>query len=244
MVNEGLRVPRALCVTTEAYNEYVNRTGIRGRILLELERKSFEEMRWEEVWDVALRIRHLFMNTEMPDIIGGELGDAVESSFSATPVSVRSSAPGEDTVKTSFAGLHESYVNLEGKKRILDHIRLVWASLWSDRALLYRRELGLDLEKSAMAVVVQEMVFGEKSGIVFGKSPVDDSQAVIECVYGLNQGLVDGTIEPDRWVLDRRTGEILSYESVRKEYSLVAAPEGTRVKELPSALSSKAPLSP
>jgi len=73
-------------------------------------------------------------------------------------------SPGEDAAKTSFAGLHESFVNIRGLESILEHIRLVWASLWSDRALLYRQELGLDVEKSTMAVVVQEMVFGERSG--------------------------------------------------------------------------------
>jgi pyruvate,water dikinase len=242
MAQEGLVVPKAVCITTEAYNEYVDLTGIRGQILLELQRKSFDDMRWEEVWDVSLRIRHLFMNTDIPNTIKGELEDGLEAIASTSPVSVRSSAPGEDSVKTSFAGLHESYVNLKGRDRILEHIRLVWASLWSDRALLYRRELGLDLDRSAMAVVVQEMVFGDRSGIVFGKSPVDDSQAVIESVYGLNQGLVDGTIEPDRWELDRSTGEIISHLPVVRERSLEPAPEGTRVREISSALRSKAPL--
>jgi pyruvate,water dikinase len=133
---------------------------------------------------------------------------------------VRSSAPGEDSSKTSFAGLHESYVNISGEEAILDNIRLVWASLWSDRALLYRQELGLDVEKSAMA----------RSGVVFGKSPVEESQAVVEAVYGLNQGLVDGTVEPDRWILNRKTGGIISHTPAIREKALSAAPEGVRVE--------------
>ena len=113
---------------------------------------------------------------------------------------------------------------------ILEHIRLVWASLWSDRALLYRQELGLDVEKSTMAVVVQEMVFGERSGVVFGMSPAHEEQSAVEAVYGLNQGLVDGTVEPDRWILDRASGQILSHHPPRREKILVPGPQGVRLR--------------
>nr|WP_240761807.1 PEP/pyruvate-binding domain-containing protein [Nitrosococcus wardiae] len=74
---------------------------------------------------------------------------------------------------------------MQGTASILEHIRLVWASLWSDRALLYRRELGLDIASSAMAVVVQEIVAGDCSGVIFSQNPRDSSQSVIEAVYGL-----------------------------------------------------------
>ena len=83
--------------------------------------------------------------------------------------------------------MHESYVNIRGTKSILEHIRLVWASLWSDAAILYRRELGLDIETSRMAVIVQEFVAGDSSGVVFGMSPSDSSQALVEAVHGLKR---------------------------------------------------------
>jgi pyruvate,water dikinase len=167
---------------------------------------------------------------------------AIQSKFSGKVVSVRSSAPGEDASKTSFAGLHESYVNISGVDAILDHIRLVWASLWSDRALLYRQELGMDVEKSVMAVVVQEMVQGERSGVVFGKSPMDESHAVIEAVYGLNQGLVDGTVEPDRWILHRKTGGIISHHPVLREKALRPVPGGVLLQSLSAGLKRRPPL--
>jgi len=94
---------------------------------------------------------------------------------------------------------------------ILKHIRLVWASLWSDAALLYRQEIGLNVEKSTMAVVIQEIVAGDRSGVVFTRNPNDENQGVIESVYGLNQGLVDGTVEPDRWIIDRSRNTIVSH---------------------------------
>ncbi|MBN1103320.1 MAG: hypothetical protein JXL84_07905, partial [Deltaproteobacteria bacterium] len=149
---------------------------------------------------------------------------------------------GEDAAKTSFAGLHESFVNIRGLESVLEHIRLVWASLWSDRALLYRQELGLDVEKSTMAVVVQEMVFGERSGVVFGMSPVQEKQSAVEAVYELNQGLVDGTVEPDRWILDRASGQILSHRPARREKILVPGPKGVRLETLTRKLRARAPL--
>ncbi len=242
MVKRGLRVPEAVCVTTQAYREYVKSTGLGNQIVMELYRKPFEEMRWEEIWDTSLRIRNFFSRTPIPPGLRDALMPAIRSKFSGKVVSVRSSAPGEDTSKTSFAGLHESYVNISGEEAIYDHIRLVWASLWSDRALLYRQELGLDVENSLMAVVVQEMVQGERSGVVFGKSPMDASQAVVEAVYGLNQGLVDGTVEPDRWILNRKTGMIMSHHATLREKALRPAPGGVRLQPLSAGLKNRPPL--
>jgi pyruvate,water dikinase len=242
MAGQSMTVPTAICVTTDAYHEYVRSTGLGSKIGMALYRKDFKDMRWEEVWDTALRIRNMFLKTAIPSRLKSMLAAPVEAAFTGKAVSVRSSAPGEDSSKTSFAGLHESYVNLRGTEAILEYIRLVWASLWSDRALLYRRELDLDVEKSSMAVVVQEMISGERSGVVFGRNPVDESQAVIEAVYGLNQGLVDGTVEPDRWILSRGNGQILSHRPALREKVLRPSRSGTHLEELAPGLRGKEPL--
>jgi len=244
MARGGLRVPPALCIPPEAYLEFVTTTGIRETILLELGRKSFEDMRWEEIWDTSLRIRNAFLQAPLPEGLRKRLIPPLEAMFSGKAVAVRSSAPGEDSARTSFAGLHESYIHIRGTDSILEHIRLVWASLWSDRALLYRKELGLDVEKSAMAVVVQEMVSGERSGVAFGRNPLDPSQAVIEAVYGLNQAMVDGTVEPDRWFLRRDTGEVISHRAAKREKTLIYAQGGVRLEPLTPELRARAPLEP
>ncbi len=242
MARDRMNVPDAACITAEVYTDYVTSTGLRERILLELGRKNFEEMRWEEMWDASLRIRNMFLNTPIPRRLSAILRDAIEGRFKGKAVVIRSSAPGEDSARTSFAGLHESYVNVTGTDSIMEHIRLVWASLWSDAALLYRQELGLSFEKSTMAVLVQEIVVGGESGVAFGQNPNDESQAVIEAVYGLNQGLVDGTVEPDRWILDRETGEIISHTPAHREKAIVPTPEGVRPEPLPSAKVDTPPL--
>jgi pyruvate,water dikinase len=238
----GMNIPEALCVKAEAYHQFITCVGLRERILLEINRKNFKEMRWEEMWDAALRIRNMFLQTPIPSEIAKELQSPIEDTFKDKAVVVRSSAPGEDSSQASFAGLHESYVNVQGTEAILEHVRLVWASLWSDAALLYRQELGLEIEKSAMAVLIQEIVNGERSGVAFGKNPNDGSQAVIEAVYGLNSGLVDGTVEPDRWILDRQTGRILSHRPARRENWVRPSTDGTHFETLPTDLSEKTPL--
>ncbi len=227
----GFRIPRTWCVTTEAYRHFVSATGLKPRILMELNRKKFKDLRWEELWDSSLRIRSLFAKTAMPPDLAASLASTLGPELPERCV-VRSSAPGEDSRRASFAGLHASFVNVVGLEAVLEHLKLVWASLWSDAALLYRREMKLNVEKSSMAVVVQELVAGQKSGVVFGQNPQDASQTVIEAVYGLNQGLVDGTVEPDRWLLERGSGKIISFRVADRSNMVLPASTGVQLEAL------------
>lgn len=235
LMRGGIAVPDGLCVTTTVYEEFIRTTRLGTRIGLEMGRLPLSDMRWEEIWDMALRIRNLFLNTAIPDHLRESLASDLEARFAGCAVVVRSSSPQEDRAGSSFAGLHESYVNVRGLDAILDHIRLVWASLWSDGALLYRKELGMDMQKSAMAVIVQELVEGNCSGVAFSRSPDGADHAVVESVYGLNQGLVDGTIAPDRWALDRRTGRVISHTPAVREQAIRPVDGGVTAMPLAEA---------
>jgi rifampicin phosphotransferase len=232
LIRYSVSVPDFICLSVDAYQKYVEATGLQARIQLEFFRKEFSQMRWEEMWDTALRIQHMFQTTAWPARLREEIVQAIEPEFGSRSVVVRSSAPGEDSKHTSYAGLHESYVNIHGIDAILEHIKLVWASLWSDAALLYRQELGLQVETSSMAVIVQELIAGDVSGIVFSQSPVDASQAVIEAVYGLNQALVDGSTEPDRWTLNRIDGTVFSFQPAAKTNMMVPDNRGVKTEDL------------
>lgn len=242
MAGTGATVPSGVCITIDAYRRYARRSGIADRIRLELSRKRFADMRWEEVWDAALRIRNLFLTTPLSQTLRRDISGPLVRRFGDAAVVVRSSAPDEDSARASFAGLHESYVNIRGAESIVEHMRLVWASLWSDAALLYRRELGLDVSRSSMAVIVQELVQGERSGVAFSRDPNNENRAVIEAVHGLNQGLVDGTVEPDRWLLDRASGRIISHAAVARENRVFAQERGVATGPLPPALRQQPPL--
>ncbi len=244
MARAGMVVPPFVAIATNAYEAYLQTTGLRTRILFELERKDFADMRWEELWDVALRIRNLFQTTPLPDDLRAALAQPLAARFADAATVVRSSAPGEDSAAASFAGLHESYVNVSGVDSILEHVTLVWASLWSDAALLYRRELGLDPTRSLMAVVVQQIVCGERSGVAFSCHPDDDRWALIEAVHGLNQGLVDGVVEPDRWTIDRHDATLLAHHSAERREMVTAAKDGVRLVPLPIHRRGTPPLAP
>jgi len=238
----GFRIPDGICIGFDAYEQFVSESSLKARIQFEMGRKKSEDMRWEEMWDLALRIRNMFINGGFPADLRAQLTQIIKETFGESPVVVRSSAAAEDSSERSFAGLHESYVNVRGTDSILDHVKLVWASLWSDRALLYRQELGLSTESSVMGVVVQRLMPGETSGVAFSRSPDSRESALIEAVHGLNQGLVDGTVEPDHWVVDRASGTVLSHHPAERHQAMMPAGEGLEMVDLDSARAGRPPL--
>ena len=207
-VKNGYRVPPGIVIPGEVYRNYLEETGLGSWLELTLSRKPLKDLRWEELWDTALRIRHRHLTTVIPESLQKSLAEGLIR-FVDSSVAVRSSSPSEDSSRSSFAGLHDSFVDLTGTASILDAVREVWASLWSDRALMYQKELGLRTEDSTIAVIVQKLVRGEWSGVCFTRSPESDREIVIEAVRGLNESLVSGKTEPYRFFLDRTDGAVL-----------------------------------
>jgi pyruvate,water dikinase len=214
LAKEGFRVPGGFCVPVASYERFVSEARLQNVVGMELGRKPFAEMRWEEIWDAALRIRSAFARADIPGPIAEAIRHEVSALGPGRPLAVRSSAPDEDSAGRSFAGLHESHLDVVGAEAVLDAIRRVWSSLWSDAALLYRKELDLDPSRSRMAVVVQEIVTADRSGVAFGRDPREPTRdrAIIEAVAGPCSRLVDGHLDPDRWVLRRPTGEIVQWK--------------------------------
>lgn len=209
LISLGYRVPKGFCISTHIYRKFLDITGLNNRINIELNRGNMDTMRWEELWDTSLRIRNFFNTTPLPEEIHDLLLEKLKNW--TCPFAVRSSAPGEDSSNSSFAGLHDSYVDIREEIDILEKIKLVWSSLWSDSALLYRKELNLNIYKSSMGVIIQEMISGEVSGVAFSKNPLNgEEKIIIEAVEGLNQKLVNGETEPCRWIINRRNDEVES----------------------------------
>ena len=215
LMRAGFRVPGGFAIPTRAYERFVDANGLTAIVQMELGRKPLAAMRWEEIWDAALRIRSAFVSAPVPEAIGAAIGQAVAALGDGAQLAVRSSAPGEDSAQRSFAGLHESVVGVVGPQAAVDAVQVVWASLWSDAALLYRRELELDPTRSRMAVLVQSMAIADRSGVAFARDPRNPGRnvAVVEAVPGLCRDLVDGAVDPDRWLLDRSTGSVLEWRA-------------------------------
>jgi phosphohistidine swiveling domain-containing protein len=226
LARAGFAVPQGLCLTTWAYDAFVSDAGISAAIRMELGRKPMHDMRWEEIWDAALRIRATFLAQPLSPLLRETLAEGLRGFDAAMPLAVRSSAVGEDSAGRSFAGLHESIIGVRGAAALQDAVRLVWASLWSDAALLYRKELGLDPANSRMAVLVQELVNADRSGVAFARDPRDMNKdcALIESVPGPCSLLVDGLVDPDRWELDRNTHAIVAWLPGQRDAVATAAP--------------------
>ena len=193
---------------------------------MELGRKPFDQLRWEEIWDTALRIRSAFVAHPVPKPVVDAVATALGEYPPDTAWAVRSSAPGEDSAGRSFAGLHESCMDIVGLGAIVDAVRLVWASLWSDAAMLYRNELGLDPGRSRMAVLVQAMQIEDVSGVAFGRDPRKPAaeNAIVEAVPGVCAGLVDGQVDPDRWELRRSDGAMVAWHPGHRDEQGVRSP--------------------
>lgn len=213
LARAGFSVPRGVCLTTCAYESFVSDANIIDTIRMELGRKSLDDMRWEEIWDAALRIRGAFLSQPLSKSLSAAIAETVNALDCSAPLAVRSSAIGEDSAERSFAGLHESMLGVRGQHAAQDAVRVVWASLWSDAALLYRKELGLDPARSRMAVLIQEMVDDERSGVAFARDPREPGveHAIIEAVPGSCSLLVDGMVDPDRWEIHRKTRKIVAW---------------------------------
>ncbi len=225
--NMELPISKGKVIGTEIYRRFVQDSGLQAAINLALAEKPLDHMRWEEIWDLSQKIRLQFLKTPLPQAVQSLLIESLGALIDL-PLVVRSSSVFEDTLGSSFAGLHDSLVNVNGSEAVLNAVKEVWSSLWSDRALMYFKELGLSVEESAMAVVVQEFIPGQSSGVCFTRAPHSSDQLLIEAVPGLNEGLVSGTVTPDRLSVDRSTGDILEWTRAQRSHETRPAGQGVQ----------------
>lgn len=224
-LNQGFKVPEGFSITTKAYLDFVKENKLAQKIDSELNRKSWDDMRWEEMWDASLRIRSSFLKTPLKPALKSIIRGEIAKYGSNVKFSVRSSSPVEDSAEHSFAGIHESYLNISPQE-IPEYVKLVWASLWSDRAILYRRELSLNPLLSSISVLVQRMVEEPVSGLAFSKNPTGrDQNLVIEAVKGLCSDLVDNIKEPEEWKINPQGGVVEHHRPEEYPQSLLTPVE-------------------
>ncbi|RNM13074.1 phosphoenolpyruvate synthase [Nocardioides pocheonensis] len=205
LTRAGLPVPPGFVVSAQAYLEAMDHGGVRRALLDEVAAADTDAPAALDA--AARRIRSLVHSAGVPD----ELRAAVETAYAALGddphVAVRSSATAEDTGSTSFAGMNATYTNVRGAEELLARIVDCWASLWSPRVIAYRASQRL-ADEPAIAVVVQQMVESEASGVMFTADPAtgDRETLVIEAAYGLGEVVVGGQVEPDSYVVAKRGG--------------------------------------
>ena len=186
----GFPVPGGFVLTTSAYVIAARDTGISP----------------EDPEVAATRLR----TSDVPRAVSDALIGAYHR-LGSGPVAVRSSATAEDLPGVSFAGQQDSFLEVDGDQAVLDAVRRCWASLWSERAVAYRRANDIDEQGIAIAVVVQRMVTASVAGVLFTADPLAGTRghAVIEAVPGLGDALLSGEVNPDRYTVDTRNRRVI-----------------------------------
>jgi len=213
---KGVRVPNGFATTAEAYWHFLEQNGLKKEI-----RKILKDINVRDVVDLARRgekIRKMILKTPLPDdfqkkIISAYRQLSRQYGMEAADVAVRSSATAEDMPTASFAGQMETYLNIKGEKELLKAVRKCIASLFTNRAIVYRQEKGFDHLKIALSVCVQKMIRSDKacSGVIFSchtESGFGDV-SVVTSSWGLGENIVQGKVSPD---------EFLVYEPLVSKY--------------------------
>ncbi|MGM0599394.1 MAG: PEP/pyruvate-binding domain-containing protein [Candidatus Rifleibacteriota bacterium] len=243
LLKQGISIPESYIVTSNAYEEFINENHLSGLIQLELNRKDLNNCRWEELWDISLRIKNAFLKASLNKNFINELEELYNSRLRNSYLAARSSSTVEDSLENSFAGLHESFLGINSLEQLANKIKLVWASLWSDASLSYRKELQLNINDSSMAVLLQKLIDGKSSGIAFSRHPSEPENSVIEAAYGINQAVVDGSVEPERWIISRAKEEIIKRTSSQRNKKMVIGKNGLELVNTDRSEQEQPPLS-
>jgi rifampicin phosphotransferase len=220
---EGISVPAGFCVTTDAFRRVMAQAPSIDEPLDRLSRLGPEDR--ESIRTISTDIRETLEGTAVPEEVATAITRALARLGGQTNYAVRSSATGEDLPGASFAGQHDTYLNV-GAPAILQHVRRCWASLFTERAVTYRVRNGFDHRSDAMAVVVQQMVVPQSAGVLFTADPVTSNRKVVsvEASLGLGEALVSGLVNPD--VFKVRDGDIVARTIAAKHRAVLASPAG------------------
>ncbi|HEY52093.1 MAG TPA: phosphoenolpyruvate synthase [Caldilineae bacterium] len=226
LTHAGFPVPDGFCLTTTAFLRFMASCPDAERIYASLDTVTPDDL--ESVRRVGQQVRETLLQTSIP----AEIAVAVRQAWQEVGVehayAVRSSATAEDLPGASFAGQQDTYLNVRGEADLLDAVRRCWASLFTDRAILYRCENHFPHREVQLSVVVQRMIVAEKSGILFTADPLTGHRHTlsIDASYGLGEALVSGLVTPDSYRVDKRTRAILERRIADKRIAITPEKEG------------------
>lgn len=244
LVKAGFPVPPGFSISTQAYSTFM--AGLQDELASILAEADYD--RAEHLEAQTARIRTLIVARELPSAIAAVIAKAYaelgcDKAQAQYPVAVRSSGTAEDLAEASFAGLHDTYLDIEGAAAVLVAVKRCWASLWTSRAVHYRHAKGFAHADARLAVVVQQMIPAAVAGVMFTANPLNlrTDEFVINASWGLGEGIVSGILTPDEFVIDRRNLKIKTRTLGSKELRIVknSAGAGTAREPVPAELQTK-----
>jgi rifampicin phosphotransferase len=230
---EGICIPDGFCISTEAFKRIIGETLSINELLDQLSALKVEDR--EQIGELCSEIRRVIEGITIPQDIHDEITRILSRSDEENAYAVRSSATAEDLPTTSFAGQQDTYLNIIGKEAILKHISKCWASLFTERAVIYRLQNGFDHRKVHLSVVVQKMVFPQVAGILFTADPVTAHRKVlsIDASFGLGEAMVSGLVNADSYKVCN--GKIIDKKISTKKLAIYALKDGgTKEQEIES----------
>ncbi|MBG9498786.1 phosphoenolpyruvate synthase [Bacillus thuringiensis] len=228
---QGIQVPEGFCVTTIGYEKAIEKNEVFQTLLNQLAMLKIEDR--DQIGEVSKKIREVIMEVEIPVDVVESVAHSLSRFGNEYAYAVRSSATAEDLPYASFAGQQDTYLNIIGKEDILQHIKKCWASLFTDRAVIYRMQNGFDHNQVSICVVVQKMVFPVASGILFTADPITSNRKVlsIDASFGLGEALVSGVVSADNYKI--KEGEIVDKMIATKKIAMYGRKEGgTETKQI------------
>ena len=225
LTSAGFPVPNGFVVTSDAYLESIGLSGAREQ--LEKLMAQTDPGDAASLAGAATTAQQLILDTEVP----GTVVEAVEQAYQRlgdnVRVAVRSSGTTEDAGDTSFAGMNATFTNVVGAADLLARIRDCWASLYGERVVAYRANSAM-AEDPAIAVIVQEMVSSELSGVIFTADPtaVTTDRLIIEAVLGQGEAIVSGMVEPDTYVVHKDGPRLLTVRVGHQDRKIVRGSDG------------------
>jgi phosphoenolpyruvate synthase/pyruvate phosphate dikinase len=221
---DGICVPAGFCVTTDAFRRIMTAAPSVADRLEQLSSRDPDD--GTAISALSAEIRRTIEATAIPDDLTAAIARALIRLGDRDAYAVRSSATAEDLPGASFAGQHDTYLNVVGLASTLRHISRCWASLFTERAAVYRNRHGIDHREVQMAVLVQRMVFSQSAGVLFTADPVtgDRRVACVEAAFGLGEAMVSGLVDVD--VFQVRGGDIVARTVATKHRAVRAASAG------------------
>ncbi len=228
---EGIHVPDGFCISIEAFKRIIDETPVIHELLDRLSLLNAEDR--GKITELSGKIRKLIEKITIPQDITKEITDHLTKFGEENAYAIRSSATAEDLPTASFAGQQDTYLNVIGKEEILRHISKCWASLFTERAVIYRLQNGFDHRKIYLSVVIQKMIFPDAAGIIFTADPVTSNRKVlsIDASFGLGEALVSGIVNADNYKV--RNGHIIGKKiSIKKLAIYTLQTGGTKQQEI------------
>lgn len=218
MTKAGFPVPYGFCVTTESYKKFIEYNDLAKFIF-----ENIKDAKLENIGEIGVKIRNKIIDSEIPAELKASFINALKKTGQDNYYAVRSSATAEDLAFASFAGQQDTYLNVKGESNLIASIKDCWASLFTDRAILYRIQNNIEHEKVHMSVVVQKMVLPEVAGIMFTADPISGHREVIsiDSSYGLGEALVSGLVSPDIYKFNKSRFEIQSKNIAQKKLAIM-----------------------